>query len=145
MRRLEPEDLLLVLGARPRSDVGAWLRDGLRDAVAAGRLEPGAALPSSRAASAGLGVARRADEGPAQQRLDRRVRQAAGDRQLGQRPQDQVEGRLQRRLVRTGGCIGIGSGGGARRTGRKRNVHRLAGMSANEWTRSYPKMCKLHI
>ncbi|MEU2199748.1 PLP-dependent aminotransferase family protein [Isoptericola sp. NPDC019482] len=58
MRRLEPEDLVLVLGARPPSDVGAWLRDGLRDAVASGRLEAGAALPSSRSAAAGLGVAR---------------------------------------------------------------------------------------
>lgn len=58
MRRLHPEDLLLVLGARPRADVGAWLRDGMRDAVASGRLEAGAALPSSRAAAAGLGVSR---------------------------------------------------------------------------------------
>ncbi|WP_460624676.1 GntR family transcriptional regulator, partial [Isoptericola nanjingensis] len=58
MRRLQPEDLLLVLGARPPTDVGAWLRDGLRDAVATGRLEPGATLPSSRTAAAGLGVAR---------------------------------------------------------------------------------------
>ncbi|MFI2103587.1 PLP-dependent aminotransferase family protein [Isoptericola sp. NPDC019693] len=58
MIRLQPEDLLLVLGARPPSDVGAWLRDGLRDAVASGRLEAGAALPSSRSAAAGLGVAR---------------------------------------------------------------------------------------
>ncbi|HWV76312.1 MAG TPA: GntR family transcriptional regulator, partial [Isoptericola sp.] len=58
MRRLEPEDLLLVLGARPSSDVGAWLRDGLREAVASGHLEAGAALPSSRAAAAGLGVSR---------------------------------------------------------------------------------------
>ncbi|GAB6938707.1 PLP-dependent aminotransferase family protein [Isoptericola variabilis] len=58
MRRLEPEDLLLVLGARPSSDVGAWLRDGLREAVASGRLEAGAALPSSRTAAAGLGVSR---------------------------------------------------------------------------------------
>lgn len=58
MRRLQPEDLLLVLGARPPTDVGAWLRDGLRDAVATGRLEPGTTLPSSRTAAAGLGVAR---------------------------------------------------------------------------------------
>ncbi|MFE5341752.1 PLP-dependent aminotransferase family protein [Isoptericola sp. NPDC056578] len=58
MRRLQPEDLLLVLGARPRTEVGAWLRDGLRDAVATGRLEAGATLPSSRSAAAGLGVSR---------------------------------------------------------------------------------------
>ncbi|MGF0115655.1 PLP-dependent aminotransferase family protein [Promicromonospora sp. Marseille-Q5078] len=58
MRRLQPEDLLLVLGARPRTEVGAWLRDGLRDAAASGRLEPGTALPSSRTAAAGLGVSR---------------------------------------------------------------------------------------
>ncbi|MFF2453593.1 PLP-dependent aminotransferase family protein [Isoptericola sp. NPDC058082] len=58
MRRLQPEDLLLVLGARPRTEVGGWLRDGLRDAVATGRLEAGATLPSSRSAAAGLGVSR---------------------------------------------------------------------------------------
>ena len=58
MRRLQTDDLLLVLGPRPAAGVGAWLRDGLREAVRAGRLDPGAALPSGREAAAGLGVAR---------------------------------------------------------------------------------------
>ncbi|WP_454728699.1 MocR-like pyridoxine biosynthesis transcription factor PdxR [Cellulosimicrobium protaetiae] len=56
--RIEPDALLLALGPRPGRDVGRWLRTGLRAAVVDGRLEAGAALPSSRDAAAALGVSR---------------------------------------------------------------------------------------
>ncbi|MFB8227175.1 PLP-dependent aminotransferase family protein [Cellulosimicrobium sp. NPDC055967] len=56
--RTEPDALLLLLGPRPGRDVGRWLQAGLRAAVADGRLEAGAVLPSSRDAAAALGVSR---------------------------------------------------------------------------------------
>ncbi|MCO7275210.1 MocR-like pyridoxine biosynthesis transcription factor PdxR [Cellulosimicrobium cellulans] len=56
--RIEPDALLLALGPRPGRDVGRWLQAGLRAAVVDGRLEAGAALPSSRDAAAVLGLSR---------------------------------------------------------------------------------------
>ncbi|GAA1716268.1 PLP-dependent aminotransferase family protein [Isoptericola hypogeus] len=58
MRRLQPDDLLLVLGPRPSVDVGAWLRDGLREAIRSGRLDHGVVLPSARTTASGLSLAR---------------------------------------------------------------------------------------
>ncbi|MFC7625736.1 PLP-dependent aminotransferase family protein [Microlunatus sp. GCM10028923] len=61
-----PEDLVLLLGTRPRRGVRAWLYRGVAEAVRDGRLPPGLRLPSSRAVAAALGVAR----GPVSEALE---------------------------------------------------------------------------
>ncbi|NYE71649.1 MocR-like pyridoxine biosynthesis transcription factor PdxR [Microlunatus parietis] len=63
---IRPEDLVLLLGARPRRGVRAWLYRGIAKAVRDGRLPPGLRLPSSRAVAAALGVAR----GPVSEALE---------------------------------------------------------------------------
>lgn len=61
-----PEELVLLLGTRPRRGVRAWLYRGIAEAVRDGRLPAGLRLPSSRAVAAGLGVAR----GPVSEALE---------------------------------------------------------------------------
>lgn len=61
-----PEDLVLLLGTRPRRGVRSWLYRRLAEAVRDGRLPPGLRLPSSRAVAASLGVAR----GPVSEALE---------------------------------------------------------------------------